>query len=290
MKRCTLFMDTSTDFPPLPSMQTDPPAGGPAPVTGSKATLRAREETSPKKPDAQRPKVRAHRGSFLISLRERFRRQSDACCFAVIEIMHISMLICSRMLSVCVPSRSQSTVVPETPHNKQGRRPLKEAIDSAAQANPKVPREEQEEAQEEVLEEESSCYLKIEQDKIAGKELVKINRGELVMAFAEAALEYELDDPIPDRGVGRRGPTGPYIIYLSEPDADKLLQNKATIFVGQGDNRVMCSLTKHVTRLVDDSRMQAPRCSIQHVWQRHARTAAAQRHLSPARNPGEVLQ
>ena len=59
-----------------------------------------------------------------------------------------------------------------------------------------------------------------------------------VMAFTEVALEYELDDPIPDRGVGRRGPTGPYIIYLSEPDADKLLQNVATIFVGQGDNRV----------------------------------------------------
>lgn len=115
-----------------------------------------------------------------------------------------------------------------------------------------MPREEHEEEQEEVLEDETSCYIKIEQDKMTGKELVKINRGELVMAFAEAAIEYELDDPIPDRGVGRRGPTGPYIIYVSESDADKFLQNKASLFVGQGDNRVMCSLSKHVTRLVDD--------------------------------------
>ena len=129
-------MDTSTDFPPLPSMQTDSPTGGKAPITGSKTSLRAREETSPNKPDAQRPKVRAHRAPFLISLRERFRRQRDACCFAVIEFMHIFVLTYSCMLHVCVPSRSQPTVVAETPKDKQGRRPIQEAIDSAAQANP----------------------------------------------------------------------------------------------------------------------------------------------------------
>ena len=41
-------MNTSPDNTPMPRMQTEPPAGGPALATGSKDSFRAREDTSQK--------------------------------------------------------------------------------------------------------------------------------------------------------------------------------------------------------------------------------------------------
>ena len=61
------MMNSSTDQTRSDAMLTDPSEGGGASITGSKAPLRAREDGSPAKPEAQRTKVRAQRCSFPTS-------------------------------------------------------------------------------------------------------------------------------------------------------------------------------------------------------------------------------
>ena len=41
-----------------------------------------------------------------------------------------------------------------------------------------------------------------------------------------AALDADIDDPIAD--VGRRGPKGPYQVYIDGEDIDKILSKTAT--------------------------------------------------------------
>ena len=71
------MMNTSADQTLSDAMLTDPTEGGGASITGSKAPLRAREDGSPAKPEAQRTKVRAQRCSFLTTPWECFRRHRD---------------------------------------------------------------------------------------------------------------------------------------------------------------------------------------------------------------------
>ena len=106
------MMNTSTDQTLSDAMLTDPAEGGGASITGSKAPLRAREDGSPAKPEAQRTKVRAQRCSFLTTPWECFRRHRDDRSVAVIDFMLSCILTC---LSLWLCPRSQKAVVDETP-------------------------------------------------------------------------------------------------------------------------------------------------------------------------------
>ena len=126
-------------------------------------------------PVAQRPKVTAFRSS------SHSERLDD-------NAMHVASHAHFRAHLFVYPLAAQPTVVAETPQNKQG------APDPGGTRRPRTPRfhAEEPEEEQEVVEQEDSCYLKIQQDKYSNKELVKINRGELGIHGGRAGVRARI--------------------------------------------------------------------------------------------------
>ena len=127
---------STEDFPTLAeSMLIDPKEGGSTSVTGTKAHLRDREGGTPKKPEAQRPKVRAPSASVPLFVREHNRRQRDACCFAANEILHASMLTTPPLP---VHACSQPSEPPKASYKSKAARPLEDSLEWAAKDSEQI--------------------------------------------------------------------------------------------------------------------------------------------------------
>ena len=242
----------SADFPTLAeAMAIEQSKASQPALTGSKATLRDREDGTPPKPPPARSKVRALRDSSSFCW---FRRQCDACSFAVTH----SRAICAFPSCACAQNVDQEVppLQRRQPFPIQGRiPPIRPWVEDDSRIDEEDAAEEQQaasKAAEEIEEETTLVYLQISQDKM-GKDRIKMDRGDVVIAYTEAALDANLVEAIPDRGIGRAGPKGPYQVYASESDIDLLLSQVATLFVGQGDNKIMCSLSKRVFGMREDA-------------------------------------
>ena len=111
--------------------------------------------------------------------------------------------------------------------------------------------EDAQKASEDMEEDGTLVYLQIKQD-LVGTERKIMSRGAVVVAYTEAALDAQLVEALPERGIGRAGPKGPYQVYITEPDIDLLLSHISHLVIGEGDNRVKCTLSKRVFEVRND--------------------------------------